>query len=112
MKSTPVKKKSATKPLCIFTNILDVKKKNSTRRVGASKYKCKAVKYVITPWALKQNRKGNSKINDPIKKSLYNWIMHHPQVMQSPIVNDCLKAKIDGHNEPQLVPKLLLRDSA
>ena len=34
--------------------------------------------------------------------------MHHPQVVQSPIVNDCLKVKIDGHTEPQLVPKLLL----
>ena len=34
--------------------------------------------------------------------------MHHPQVMQSPSVNDCLKVKIDGHNEPQLVPKLLM----
>ena len=28
--------------------------------------------------------------------------------MQSPIVNDCLKVKIDGHTEPQLVTKLLL----
>ena len=35
--------------------------------------------------------------------------MHHPQVVQSPIVNDFLKVKIDGHNEPQLVPKLLLQ---
>ena len=34
--------------------------------------------------------------------------MHHPQVVQSPIVKDCLKVKIDGHTEPQLVPKLLL----
>ena len=37
--------------------------------------------------------------------------MHHPQVVQSPIVNDCLKVKIDGHNELQLVPKLLLHVS-
>ena len=34
--------------------------------------------------------------------------MHHPQVVQSPIVNDCLKVRIDGRTEPQLVPKLLL----
>ena len=60
---------------------------------------------------IEKNRKGNSKINDQIKKSLYNWIMHHPQVVQSPIVNDCLKVKIDGHTEPQLVPKLLLQVS-
>ena len=37
--------------------------------------------------------------------------MHHPQVVQSPIFNDCLKVKIDGHTEPQLVPKLLLQVS-
>ena len=32
--------------------------------------------------------------------------MHHPQVVQSLIVNDCY-----GYNEPQLVPKLLLQVS-
>ena len=37
--------------------------------------------------------------------------MNHPQVVQSPIVNDDLKVKIDGHTEPQLVPKLLLQVS-
>ena len=31
--------------------------------------------------------------------------------MQSSIVNDCLKVFIDGHYEPQLVPKLLLQVS-
>ena len=34
--------------------------------------------------------------------------MHHPQVVQSPIVNDCLKVKDYGPTEPKLVPKLLL----
>ena len=37
--------------------------------------------------------------------------MHHPQVLQSPVVNDCLKVKIDGHTKPQLVPKNLLHVS-
>ena len=37
--------------------------------------------------------------------------MHHPKVVQSTIVNDCLKVKIDGLTEPQLVPKLLLQVS-
>ena len=69
------------------------------------------LKYLTTPWKLKQNRKGNSKINDSIKKYIYNWIIHHPQVVQSPIFNDCLKVKIDGHTEPQLVPILLLQVS-
>ena len=37
--------------------------------------------------------------------------MHHLQVVQSPIVNGCMKGKIDGQTEPQLVPKLLLHVS-
>ena len=37
--------------------------------------------------------------------------MHHPQVVQSPIVNDCLKVKIECHTEPQLVPRLLFQVS-
>ena len=51
------------------------------------------------------------KISEEIKKSLYNWIMHHTQVVQSPIANDCLKVKIDGYTEQQLVPKCLLQVS-
>ena len=37
--------------------------------------------------------------------------MHNPQVVQSPIANDCLKVKIDGYTELQLVQKLLLQVS-
>ena len=60
---------------------------------------------------MKLKRKGNSKINEELRKSLYNWIIHHPQVMRSPISNDCLKVRIDGPTEPQLVPKFLLHVS-
>ena len=108
MTSTPFKKPSAQKSLCLFTNILDVKK-TATRQVGAAKYKRKAIKYTNTPWALKQNQKLNSNIDEQIKKSLYNWIVHDPQVVQLPIANYFLKVKIDGHTEPQLVSKLLLQ---
>ena len=111
MTSTTVNKPCARKSLCLFTNILDVKKKAATRRVGAAKSKRKANKFVNISWALKQKRKGNSKIDEQIKKYLYNWTVHHPQVVQSPIANYCLKVKIDGHTEPQMVPKLLLRVS-
>ena len=55
--------------------------------------------------------KRKLKFYEQIKRSLYNCIMHHPQVVQSPNVNDFLKVKIDGHTEPQLVPKLLLHVS-
>ena len=37
--------------------------------------------------------------------------MHNPQVVQSPIFNDCLKVNIDGHTELQLVPIFLLQVS-
>ena len=60
---------------------------------------------------MNKKRKGNSKIYEQIKKSLYNWIMHHPQVVQSPIINDFLKVNIDGNTEPQLVPNVLLNFS-
>ena len=39
---------------------------------------------------------------------MYAWIIRHPQVVQSPISNDCLKVLLDDYTEPQLVPKLLL----
>ena len=82
MNPTPVKKKSARKSLCLFTNILDVKKKTSILQVGSAKLKNKAIKLVTTPWEMKTRQKVNSKINYQIKKSLYNWIMRHPQVVQ------------------------------
>ena len=62
MTSSPVKKPSARKSLCMFTNVLDVDKKNSYCRVGASESKRKAIKFGNTPWALRQNLKGHSKI--------------------------------------------------
>ena len=89
-----------------------MKKETANRQVGAAKSKRKAIKYGTTTWALKKNRKVNSKTNDQIKKYLYNWIIHYPQVLQSPIFNYCLKVKIYGRTEPQLVKKMLRQVSA
>ena len=50
-------------------------------------------------------------MNYQIKKSRYNCIIRHPQVVQLPIFNDCLKVNIDGHTRPQKVLKLLLQVS-
>ena len=36
--------------------------------------------------------------------------MHHSKVVQSPITNDCLKVKIDGYTEPQLVQMFLWQE--
>ena len=52
-----------------------------------------------------------SKINEQVKKYLYNCILQHTQVVQFPTANDFLKVDIDGHYGPQLVPKLLLQMS-
>ena len=38
--------------------------------------------------------------------------MYHTQAVKSPIVNGCLKVKIDGHTELHLVSKLLLQVSS
>ena len=73
-----------------------MKNKTPTCRVRDVKSKRKTIKSGTTLWKLKQKRKGDSKINDQINKSLYNWIMHHPKAVQSPIFNDCLKVNIDG----------------
>ena len=88
-----------------------MKKKTDTHRVEAAKSKLKVIKYGTTPWAFEPNRKGNSRTNDQINKSLYNWIMHHSQVVQSPIVNDCLKVNIYSHTRPYFFTKLLLKVS-
>ena len=88
-----------------------MKKKTVTRQVGDDKSKRKEIKSETTPWTLKQKQKGNEKINDRKNKSLYNWIIHHPQVVQLQIINDGLKLNIDVKTEPQFVPKLLLQVS-
>ena len=62
-------------------------------------------------WTKKTKLKGHSKINEQIKRNLYAWIKRHPQVVQSPISNDCLKIMFDDQTETQLVPKLLLQVS-
>ena len=42
---------------------------------------------------------------------MHAWITRHPQVVQSPILNYCLKVMFDDQTEPQLVPTLLLHVS-
>ena len=37
--------------------------------------------------------------------------MHHPQVLQSPILNDSIKVIIDGHTILQILPKFLFQVS-
>ena len=53
MNPPTLKKPSARKSLCLFTNILYVKKKTAIHQVGVAKSKHKAIKARTTPWALK-----------------------------------------------------------
>ena len=68
--------------------------KTVTHLVGATKSKHKAIKSGTTLWEKKTKLKVNSKINDKINKSLYNCIMCHPQVGQSPILLIVLKSTL------------------
>ena len=69
------------------------------------------MKVINSLWTNKSKRKVHSKINKQIKHNLYAWITRHPQVVQSPISNDCFKVMFDDQTEPQLVPKLLIQVS-
>ena len=59
MTSTPVKKPSASKSLCLLTNILDVKPKIEKRRFVAAKSRRKAMKVGNSLWTKKAKRKGH-----------------------------------------------------
>ena len=59
--SSPVKKPSARKSLCLFTNILDVKTKTAKRRFVAEKSRRKAVKVCNSFWTTKKNERGIQK---------------------------------------------------
>ena len=59
-------------------------------------------------WSSIPKRRSHTKINEFIRKDIYKCILHHPQVVQYSIANDCLKLSIDVQAEPQLVPKFLL----
>ena len=109
MPSSPVKKSSARKSLCSFTNKLDVKPKREKRRFVAAKSKCKPMKVGTSQRTNKTKRKGHSKIYEYIKRSFYTRITRHSQVLQSLISNYCLKVLLNYQTEPQLVPKLLLQ---
>ena len=54
MKSKPVKKPSASKSLCLFTNILDVQPKTAKHRFVDAKSKHKSMKVCNSLWKKKQ----------------------------------------------------------
>ena len=86
---------------------MDVQPKAAKHRFVAEKSRRKSMKVCNSLWTKKQ--KGHSKINEQIKRNMYTFITRHPQVVQSPISNYCLKVLLDDQSEPQLVPTFLLR---
>ena len=65
--------------------------------MGAAKTKHKAIQTWGTLWYIINNRKEkNLSVN--VRNTLYNWILHHPQVVQYPVANDRLKVYIGGHS--------------
>ena len=70
-------------------------KKTAVHRLSASK-KLKAIGTGYVLWLIIPTWIGHAKINAKVNKYLYDWVLHHPQFVQSPISNDCLKFSIDG----------------
>ena len=80
-----VKKCSARKFLHLFTEFFDFKTKSAVSRVGDAKSKRKEIRADSMLWSSIPKRGGHEKINERVKKSLYNWILQHSQVVQSTI---------------------------
>ena len=62
-------------------------------------------------WSNITKMQGHSTINQQIKSILYNWILQHPQFVESPIANNSIKLSIDDQVETQLVHNVLLQVS-
>ena len=87
---------------------MNVKQNTSVHRFGAAK-KCKAIRTCNVLWSSITNQRGNTKINAKVTKYLYDWFLHYPWVVQSPISNACLEVSVDDQTEKLVVPKLLLQ---
>ena len=64
-------KTSASKSLCLFTNIFDVKNKIAKLRIEAAKSKRRSRKFGNSLWTNKIKLKVHSKISYQIKRNLY-----------------------------------------
>ena len=79
--SVSTKITSSIKPLHKFLETLYVKHNTAVHRLGESKAKRKETKTDKMLWSNIANHCGYTKINQKFRKSLYNWILHHPQVV-------------------------------
>ena len=58
-----------------FFEVLEVKQKTAVRILDASKSKRKAVRTGGASWFNITKQYGHTKINEQVKKYLYNWII-------------------------------------
>ena len=107
--SVPVKEPSDRKSLHQFLEASGVKQNTAVRKLGAAESKRKAIRYGSMLWSSIPKRYIHTKINGEVKKDIYNWILQHPQYIQSLIENYGHKVFIYGTAETQLVSKLLLQ---
>ena len=76
---------------------MDVKKKTDALKLGVTKTKCKGIRKETYLCYIILKRKGYTIINAIVQQSLYDWIINHRKVVQSPILNDIIKVFIDGN---------------
>ena len=60
---------------------------------------------------MKKNKSGYSKVSPSLRKKVVDWILKHPNVVQSPICNDKVFVKNRSTGEKEKVTKLLLECS-
>ena len=68
------------------------------RRLGAAKSKHKEIKTGNLLWSNISKRRVHTKINQKVVESVYNWILHHLQIVKYTISNDCIYVSIDGNS--------------
>ena len=90
---------SEKKPLHQLSETLDVKHKTAVCRLGTSKEKHKATKTGNVLWSNIEKRHGHTKTNQKYRESLYNWNLHHLQVVQYAIKNYRLYVSINGNSD-------------
>ena len=93
------KKLTSIKLLHKCSGLFYVKQKNAVIRLGDANKNTKAIRKVNLLWSNIENRKGSTKINSCFFLDLYYFILNCSHVVQSPIVNYCIKVYIDVHTE-------------
>ena len=104
-----VKKPSTSKSLNQYIEALYAKPRTALRQLCVAKSKRKTIISGSMLWSSVPKQCSHTIINECLKKCRY--ILHHAQVVQSPIANEYLKLSLDEQAVPHLLKKLLLQVS-